>query len=461
MKLLSSQREKQNTQGKKGPLNDAISGLQVKERRYVSDKVMDNLGIKREQMVSAMKTMIDNEIKKLQALPNRAASMAYFDEIADYFGSRAKEVEEFRAGGGKVVGTLCMFVPNEIIAAYGALPIRFCSGFHETTSPASVILGDAGLCPLVKSTLGLKMAAVSPYLEMCDLLITPTPCDAKLKLGEILQDFLPVLMLNLPKIKAGEVNRKQWIEEIGVMMDKLEALTSKKVKARDLKASIAMYQKAYSAWRELTALRMEGDVIRGRDAMMVAQMSYYDDIARWTDNVNTLVGELKNMHKNGVSVVDSDAPRLMLAGSPIIWPNWKILDIIEESGGLVVADELCSATRALSNPVVVDEGTFSGMIQAVSERYLYPCTCPCFSPNLERDDNLINRIKEYRVDGVIFHVLKGCHLNALDATRIKRILEEAGIPLFVIESEYVIGDVQQIKLRLQAFLEMVGEQGIF
>ena len=238
-------------------------------------------------------------------------------------------------------------------------------------------------------------------------------------------------------------------------------MTSRKIKPSDLKSSIAMYQKAYSAWRELIALRKKGDVICGRDAMMVAQMSYYDDISRWTQNVNALVEELKKMHEKGESVAAAGAPRLMLAGSPIIWPNWKILDIIEESGGLVVADELCSATRALSNPVVVDESTFSGMIQAVSERYLYPCTCPCFSPNLERDDNLINRIKEFKVDGVIFHVLKGCHLNALDATRIKRILEEAGIPLFVIESEYVMGDVQQIKLRLQAFLEMVGEQDIF
>jgi benzoyl-CoA reductase/2-hydroxyglutaryl-CoA dehydratase subunit BcrC/BadD/HgdB len=89
------------------------------------------------------------------------------------------------------------------------------------------------------------------------------------------------------------------------------------------------------------------------------------------------------------------------------------------------------------------------------------CTCPCFSPNIERDENLVNRIKDYRVDGVIFHVLKGCHLNALDATRIKGILEDAGIPMFTLESEYVVGDVQQIKLRVEAFLEMVRVQGVF
>jgi benzoyl-CoA reductase/2-hydroxyglutaryl-CoA dehydratase subunit BcrC/BadD/HgdB len=353
-----------------------------------------------------------------------------------------------------------MFTPDEIISASGALPIRFCSGFHEPIGSANVILGDAGLCPLVKSTLGQKMTGTSPYFEMCDMLVAPTPCDAKLKLGEILQDFLPVLMMNVPKVKAGEVNRRQWYEEIGILMDKLEVLTKKKIKREDLKQSIEKYQRAYSAWRELSDVRKEADVIWGRDALMIAQLTKYDDFYSWTENVHRLMAELKQMKEDGISVVSEGVPRIMLAGSPIIWPNWKIPDIIEESDALIVVDELCSATRALSNPVVPDEYTLKGMIDAISERYLYPCTCPCFSPNIERDDNLINRIKDYRVDGVIFHVLKGCHLNALDATRIKRILEEVEIPMFTIESEYVLGDYQQIKLRLEAFLEMVRAQDL-
>ncbi|UCE39401.1 MAG: 2-hydroxyacyl-CoA dehydratase [Thermoplasmata archaeon] len=455
MNLISKKKGEKNVQDEK--LNP-LSSLKASEKRYVSDKILNNLGIKKEQTLSAMKKFIEDEIKKLQSMSQRAQSMAYFDDIARYFGTRAEEVAKFKDAGGHVVGSLCMFVPNEIIAASGALPLRLGSGFHETAGPANVILGDAGLCPLVKSTLGMRMAACSPYFEMCDLLVAPTPCDAKLKLGEILQDFVPVLMLNLPRIKSGAVNRRQWAEEIGILMDKLELLTGKKIKRKDMKVSIEKYQRAYSAYRELMNIRREADVLWGRDALLVAQLSYYDDIERWTQNVHKLVAELKQMKEEGKTIISDEAPRIMLAGSPIIWPNWKIPDIIEESDALIVADELCSATRALSNPVVVDENTKRGMIDAVIERYLFPCTCPCFSPNLERDDNLLNRIRDYKVQGVIFHVLKGCHLNALDATRIKGILEEEGIPMFTIESEYVMGDYQQIKLRLEAFLEMVRAQ---
>jgi benzoyl-CoA reductase/2-hydroxyglutaryl-CoA dehydratase subunit BcrC/BadD/HgdB len=454
MSLLGGQKEKSKNKSK------GVSNLAASEQRYVTKRILEDVGTKKDQIIRGMQKMIDDELAKLKSLPGRAQSMAYFDKVAGYYGFREEEVKAFKENGGKVVGSLCMFAPNEIIAASGALPMRFCSGFHETTAPANVILGDAGLCPLVKSTLGQKMTGSSPYFEMCDMLIAPTPCDAKLKLGEILQDFLPVLMMNVPKIKAGEVNRKQWAEEIGVLLDKLEGLTQKKIKRNDLRTSIEKYQRAYSAWRELENLRKEADVLWGRDALMIAQLTNYDDISRWTENVHKLIAELKEMQKDGQSVAQEGAPRIMLAGSPVIWPNWKIPDIIEESGALIVVDELCSASRSLSNPIVVDENTKKGMIDAVSERYLYPCTCPCFSPNIERDDNLINRIKDYKVDGVIFHVLKGCHLNALDATRIKRILEEVEIPMFTIESEYEMGDYQQIKLRLEAFMEMVRAQDL-
>lgn len=461
MKSKGSKIEKKLEHSDRGENIEGISNLKAVEKRYVTDKVIENLGIKRDQMITAMKTMLDTEIKKLQSLPKRAKSMSYFDDIARFYGTRAEEVWDLKQKGRKVVGSLCMFIPNEIIAASGALPVRLCAGFHDPAGPANVILGDAGLCPLVKSTLGLKMAEASPYFEMCDLLIVPSPCDAKLKLGEILQDYMPVLMLNLPRIKSGEVNRRQWLEEIGVMMDKLELLTKKRIKPKELRKSIEVYKRARSAWKDLQNIRKEANVLWGRDALMIAQLTYYDDIERWTQNLKRLNEELKGMVAKGESVAEPDAPRIMLAGSPINWPNWKIPDLIEESGGIIVADELCSSTRVLSSPVVVDEYTIRGMKEATAERYLFPCTCPCFSPNIERDENLINRVKEYRIDGVIFHVLKGCHLNALDATRIKAILEDAEIPMYTIESEYEMGDAQQIKLRFEAFLEMVRTEDVF
>jgi len=144
-----------------------------------------------------------------------------------------------------------------------------------------------------------------------------------------------------------------------------------------------------------------------------------------------------------------------LAGSPIMWPNWKIPNLVEESDGLIIMDELCSSTRLLQDPVVIDEGSMSSMVKAIAERYLYPCTCPCFTPNDERITRLNNHIEEFDLDGVLFHVLRGCHLNNLEASRIDKELRAHQISMLKLETEYDEGDVEQIRTRVEAFLEMI------
>ena len=188
---------------------------------------------------------------------------------------------------------------------------------------------------------------------------------------------------------------------------------------------------------------------------MVAQLTAYEDITRWTTNLEHLNAELETMVKNKQFVGNPDDPRILLAGSPVIWPNWKIPNIVEESNAIIVADELCSAQRLFYDPVVVDEYTVNDMYRAIAERYLYPCTCPCFSPNNERSDLIMNKIREYKIDGVVFHVLKGCHLNSIESTRIDHLLQKNNIPMLKIESEYDEGDVEQIRTRVEAFLEII------
>jgi len=451
MKLFRRSKEKAN----KEKASAAIPVTEHREKRYVLDQKDLRSHYQYGKIIKDAETRIKAELEKLKALKNRAESMAYFDNVAMFYGKRVEEIKKFKDQGGKVIGTFCSFIPNEIIVASGSLPIRLDCGFYEFIKPANDLLGDTAICPLVRSTIGTKILTASPYMELCDMIITPTPCDAKLKMGEVLQDYLPVHIMNLPRAKNRELVRRQWVAEIINMKSNLEAFTGKKITVKGLKEAIQLYQCAQFEWRKLTALRTKGNVLWGRDALLVAWLSYIDDVARWTENIEKLSTELKGMLKDGVAVCGEDAPRVMLAGSPIMWPNWKLPDVIEESGALIVCDELCSGMRVLYDPVVVDEWTEKSMVDALADRYLFPCTCPCFTPNIEREDIILNRMREYNADGVIFHVLKGCHLTSFDATKTTRFLRENDIPVLKLESEYDVGDVAQIRVRVEAFLEMI------
>jgi benzoyl-CoA reductase/2-hydroxyglutaryl-CoA dehydratase subunit BcrC/BadD/HgdB len=426
------------------------------ERRYISDRMELNLDVQKQKQMDEAKKMIARQLELQKALPNRAKTIQVFDETATFFNNRVGELYNFKQQGGKVVGTLCVFAPPEIIMAAGAQHVRLCSGFHEPVFSANELLGEVGLCPLVRSVLGSKMVKSNPYFELCDFLVAPATCDGKMKLGEILTDYIPVLMLNVPRIKEGFITHKSWLEEIKFFARKMESLTGNRITMKSLSTAIERYQRAQNAWHKLSHLR-KGDRVPlwGRDALMISQVTAYEDIDRWTTNLEKLNVELENMVKNNQFVGNADDPRIMLAGSPLIWPNWKIPNIIEESNAIIVADELCSAQRLFYDPVVVDENTVNDMYRAIAERYLYPCTCPCFSPNNERCELILNKIKEYKIDGVVFHVLKGCHLNSIEATRIDQLLQKNNIPMLKIESEYDEGDVEQIRTRVEAFLEII------
>ena len=52
---------------------------------------------------------------------------------------------------------------------------------------------------------------------------------------------------------------------------------------------------------------------------------------------------------------------------------------------------------------------------------------------------MLRRIKEYNVDGVIFHVLKGCHLNSMDAAKTSVFLKKNNIPMLKMISATLLG----------------------
>ena len=95
-------------------------------------------------------------------------------------------------------------------------------------------------------------------------------------------------------------------------------------------------------------------------------------------------------------------------------------------------------------------------IDALAERYM-GINCACFTPNHARIDDIIRLAKEYKVDGVIDVNLKFCSLYDVEGYTVERELQKAGIPVLGIETDYVDSDAQQLRTRISAFIEMLGE----
>jgi benzoyl-CoA reductase/2-hydroxyglutaryl-CoA dehydratase subunit BcrC/BadD/HgdB len=163
---------------------------------------------------------------------------------------------------------------------------------------------------------------------------------------------------------------------------------------------------------------------------------------------------LEQRIKAGQGVAPAEAPRLMLSGCPMAVPNWKLPYVVESSGAVIVGEESCIGTRNTRDLVDESGETLEAMLDAIADRYMR-IDCACFTPNTERLEHIVAMAKDLKADGVIHYGLSFCQPYAMEALKVEKALKGAGIPMLSIETDYSMEDVEQLKTRVEAFVEMV------
>ncbi len=108
--------------------------------------------------------------------------MNYFNYVvAEIHGARIMELEKYKKEGGSVVGTFCVFVPDEVILATKAIGVGLCSGSQFWIEDGGEKVLPRNICPLVKAFAGAKIGLTCPYFQSCDMIVGETTCDAKKK----------------------------------------------------------------------------------------------------------------------------------------------------------------------------------------------------------------------------------------------------------------------------------------
>ena len=143
----------------------------------------------------------------------------------------------------------------------------------------------------------------------------------------------------------------------------------------------------------------------------------------------------------------------MISGCPMSGGNTKVPEIIENKDGIIVAEESCTGTRSFWDPVDENDENKDPML-ALAERYL-KIPCSCMSPNKRRIENILELVREFKVEGVVYYTLQFCHGYNIEKYKIQQALKQAGIPMLAIETDYSDSDIEQIGLRVDAFLEML------
>ena len=385
---------------------------------------------------------------------NRPKGMEFWDTVVGAIhGIRPAELIEAQKNGQKVFGTFCVYVPDEIVIACNGIVTGLCGGSQFWVPDGEKVLPKS-MCPLVKASVGARLGKTCPFFRIADMYVGETTCDGKKKAYEILGKDVPMYIMDVPQMKRPE-DIVKWAHEISLFAKKVEEFTGNKLTLEKLNEAIKIVNNKRKALKRVYEARKALDVpISGKDALLMIQIAFFDDPVRCAEMCNKLADELEQRIKDGVSVFEKGAKRILITGTPMAIPNWKLHHIIESLGAAVVCEEMCTGTRYFENEVKENCGSLEEAYLELAKRYMKN-NCACFTPNEGRIDDIKRLAKEYKADGVIDVNLKFCTIYDTEGFFVEKELKDAGIKCLGIETDYDDGDSEQLKTRIEAFLEML------
>lgn len=390
-------------------------------------------------------------IRRIKELPGAPETLAPFTDVLSRVYTDLQDVEH---PGKKTVGTYCVMAPHELIYAAGAQPVKLCSGNYTSASIGDdVVPRDA--CPLVKAVAGFGEIGMMPLYENLSLMAVPITCDCKKKIADLLRQYCDVIPMQVPATKEDE-DVEQYVAELYSFVHKLEDVTGNKVTYESLAEGIKKVGYAQYELSELVNMRRKYPyLMRGTHLMTIMNASSYMDAGKWADCLHLVNRELRTKIRRKERVTSKALPRILVTGSPIIFPNMKIPLLIEEMGAYLASDETCMGERGMYDPVVPVDQSFDGLMRSLAIRSIRPCSCPTFADNTQRIYRVKQMIQDNQIQGVIYHVLRGCLVYDYEYKLLEEELGKLDIPVIRLESDYNEEDVEQLRVRIEAFIELI------
>jgi bzd-type benzoyl-CoA reductase N subunit len=368
-----------------------------------------------------------------------------FREMNESFPKTA-QIMEHKSRGGKVIGWLCTYVPEEVIHAAGALPIRIIGYSHEAN------LDDANAhlyinnCTFSRSCLQLGLEGQYDFL---DGVVGGSTCDGARRLFDVWRQYIGTPfhhVLTVPR-KYTERAHKLYYDEVVLFKKHLEEYLGVAITDEELLKSTIVLNESRGLLRGLYELRKrDRPPISGAETLEVLNAAYRMPKEIFNLWLGEFIEELKSSDK-----AFTGRARVMLVGS--VLTNPEFIKSIEDQGALVVTDELCTSTRYWGDKVVIDKGR--PILESISQRYLDNFPCARMYPSDERFNRIVEYARDFKVDGVISETVRYCVSYAHDLPLLSDKLSEHGIPMLALDVEYGSAGSGQIATRVQAFLEML------
>ncbi len=276
---------------------------------------------------------------------------------------------------------------------------------------------------------------------------------------------IPLHFVDIPFNGKGKEWALEYLaEQFSETVDKISKVTGKRVSTEDLNKGIRMINELYETYREYV------DIITCAEVPPIASLEnvwvtgcvfdYISDPVALAQANRALNSELRERVKKGANApgVVENPIRIYMCEK---MPSPPGLNLVDDLGGILLGPEVCDSYY-LVEPIPADT---DDPCRAMAEWCLQNSPWSHTQPLEDRTDWVLQTIRKYRPEGIIFSPVWGCQLDPQYHRYIADAIErEFGIPWTVIIQEDVpveIGSDGKYHLkgntrtRIEGFMEML------
>jgi len=259
--------------------------------------------------------------------------------------------------------------------------------------------------------------------------------------------------MQLPQARNRAYAGDIWYEECKLLKEELEQRFDVEITEEALREAVRKRNRVRRAMMDLYNLQQnEPPAMSGVELMAtLLRATFSFDVDSYAQTLEDLAEKRRSAYEAGERPVPVGAKRIMITGCPTGGVIQKVGMTAERAGGVIVCIDDCSGER--TQGMLVDEDA-PDILRAISDRYLQ-INCSVMSPNDGRIEHMMDMVEKYKVDGVVEVVLQACHTFNIEAVRVQRACEQAGVPYMKLETDYSTNDAGQVETRLGAFIEML------
>jgi len=400
-----------------------------------------------EKEISAYEAEYQNVIERLkQDMPPFKETEQFLELVRAHFSFatwRTKRPKVIVLGSG---------FPEELIYAFGITPYWVLGGSLQTGAWA----GDAAprdADPVSRSILGSLLGMDD--LARDALILLPIVSDSTRKLAYLLRrKGIKVHTVDIPPVKD-EFAFPKYERQLELCVEALSAHTKKRLTRRALRGAAGLVAQAHDEMRRFLRLAEEHPTLLPDSWCMLIGFSYYctSDLAQWTEILARLNDRIEESHTCKPSRVNGS---ILLMGSPIYFPNYKIPFLLQDVG-LHIAAHMDYTTQRTKTAPTIEETAHITLPELVKRFYQADCS-RSYAKNVQLQTAASELLDSQKVDGVVYCVLKGQIEYDFELERLEPLCEQRNIPVFRLETDYNQQDVEQLRIRMEAFSEMLRQR---